>query len=213
VIRINLLPEARRAQQSAGEQTWLWWVFGLVALEIVGLFTAYSFKQEELDTWNRKNQTVEGQIKLSKDKVKDQPEVKQKLARLRAREDAIAKLQSARTGPTAMLLEIARLMTRGRGPSIASEALAKVQNDNPLAMFNPNWDTRRLWITEFVEQARTVKLRGQAIDGEDVSELARRMNLSAYFYDVKLLPAQRSPDKDAPGLNTVSFQLEARVRY
>jgi type IV pilus assembly protein PilN len=213
VIRINLLPEARRAQQSAGEQTWLWWVFGLVALEIVGLFTAYSFKQEELDTWNRKNQTVEGQIKLSKDKVKDQPEVKQKLARLRAREDAIAKLQSARTGPTAMLLEIARLMTRGRGPSIASEALAKVQNDNPLAMFNPNWDTRRLWITEFVEQARTVKLRGQAIDGEDVSELARRMNLSAYFYDVKLLPAQRSQDKDAPGLNTVSFQLEARVRY
>jgi type IV pilus assembly protein PilN len=213
VIRVNLLPDARRAQTSSSEQTWLWWVCGLVAVEIVGLLVLYSFKQEELDGWNRKNQTIEAQIKLSKEKVKDQVDVKNKLERLRAREDAIAKLQSARTGPTAMLLEVARLMTKGRGPSVASEALAKVQNENPLAMFNPNWDARRLWITEFVEQARTVKLRGRAIDGEDVSELARRMNLSAYFYDVKLLPATRSVDKEASGLDTVSFQLEARVRY
>ena len=213
MIRVNLLPEARRTQTNSGEQTWLWVVFGLVTLEIVGLLTMYSFKQEELDTWNRKNQTIEGEIKLSKDKVKGQPDVKAKLEKLRAREDAIAKLQSARSGPAAMLLEIARMMTRGRGPSIASETLAKVQSDNPLAMFNPNWDSRRLWITEFVEQARTVKLKGEAIDGEDVSELARRMNLSAYFYDVKLLPAQRSAGKSTTGVDTVSFQLEARVRY
>lgn len=213
MIRINLLPNSRRVQTSSGEQTWMWWVFGLVGVELIALVIGYSMKQEELDSWVRKNQNLEGQIQISKDKVKDQPDLKRKLERLRAREDAISKLQSARTGPTAMLLEVARMMTRGRGPSISSEALSKVQNDNPLAMYNPNWDPRRLWLSEFVEQSRTVRLRGRAIDGEDVSELARRMNLSAYFYDVKLLPAQRSVDKDASGLDSVSFQLEARVRY
>jgi type IV pilus assembly protein PilN len=45
-----------------------------------------------------------------------------------------------------------------------------------------------------------------------VSELARRMNLSSYFYDVRLLPAKRQKEK-VTGLEMVSFQLQAKVRY
>jgi type IV pilus assembly protein PilN len=47
---------------------------------------------------------------------------------------------------------------------------------------------------------------GKARDGEDVSELARRLNLSSFFYDVRLLPAQREQD-------AVKFSIEAKVRY
>ena len=64
----------------------------------------------------------------------------------------------------------------------------------------------------FVESDRTVRLEGMARDGEDVSELARRMNLSSYFYDVQLLPAKRETEKES-GLQLVSFKLEAKVRY
>jgi type IV pilus assembly protein PilN len=214
MIKINLLPNSRRASAAAGGQTWIWWAFAAVALEeVVGLFMFFRGKQQELEDWQRRNKELDAQIQISKDKVKDQPELRKKLSKLRAREEAISRLQSARTGPAAMLLEVGRLLTKGRGPTVAPEVLAKVQSDNPLAMMNSNWDTRRLWLTEFIEQSRTVRLRGRAIDGEDVSELARRMSLSAYFYDVKLLPAQRSVDKEGTGLDSVTFQLEARVKY
>lgn len=212
MIRINLLPAARGTQASQGNQTWLIVLLGLVALEIVACFVLYGKKQEELDDWGQKNRTVEGAIKLSQDKVADHAKVKAQLATLRAREDAIAKLQSARTGPTAMMLEVARLLSKGRGPSVSPERIEQIKNDDPLSMFNPQWDARRLWLTSFVEDARTVKLTGSARDGEDVSELARRMNLSSYFYDVRLLPGKMEPRKPNEQ-ESVSFQLEARVRY
>ncbi|MEN9577562.1 MAG: pilus assembly protein PilM, partial [Pseudomonadota bacterium] len=193
LVRVNLIPSTKSGGSSSTEkgQGWLIAVMVLLAIEVIGALIFYSFKQEELDGLKRESSNLQGQIKLSQEKVQDHPAVKKKLEVLREREDAIAKLQSARSGPTAVVLEIARLMTPGRGPSVTPEELAKVQSDNPLAMYNASWDSRRLWLTDFVEEARTVKLRGIARDGEDVSELARRMNLSAYFFDVKLLPAKR----------------------
>ena len=80
------------------------------------------------------------------------------------------------------------------------------RRDNPLSVFNPTWDARRLWVTGYVEAQRKLKIDGKARDGEDVSELARRLNLSSYFYDVKLLPATRESD-------FVRFSIEAKVRY
>ncbi len=179
---------------------------------VVICFIVYGSKQEERDDWSRKSKQVQAEIDLSKGKVGDHEKIKQDLQKLRDREEAINRLQAARSGPTAMLLEIARLMTRGRGPSVSPETLAQIEQKNPLAKFNPEWDSRRIWLTEFLEDARRVVLKGQARDGEDVSELARRMNLSTYFYDVKLLPAKRAESNGAQGA-WVSFQLEARVRY
>jgi len=211
VIRINLLPQTRRTKAAEPGQGWLVALMLLVVLEVIGCLVSYSFKQEELEDWGRKNSTLEGEIAISKEKVKNHPTVLAKLEVLRNRETAIAKLQSARTGPTAMLMEISRLMTRGRGPSVSPEELEKVRSENPLAMFNTSWDSRRLWLESFVEEARTVQLVGTARDGEDVSELARRMNLSGYFYDVRLLPGKRQGDGEEA--EYVDFRLEAKVRY
>jgi type IV pilus assembly protein PilN len=212
VIRVNLLPQKRRKQSAARGDMWLVASLALVALEVVACFVWYGAKQDELAQQQSKNGALEAQIKQIKDVSKNHEDIKKKLAVLREREDAIAKLQSARTGPTAMLLEVARMMTPGRGPSVDPSELTKLRRDNPGQDFNQNWDPRRLWLTRFVEADRTVRLEGMARDGEDVSELARRMNLSAYFRDVQLLPAKRETDK-ASGIPVVSFKLEAKVRY
>lgn len=212
MIRINLLPQKRRVERTEGGQLWLVVVLALLLAEVAALFVFHGIKAEELQTQRRTNAELTRQIDLAKQAVKSHADVKAKLARLRAREDAIAALQSARTGPTAMMLELARMLTPGRGPSIAPEKLDEVRRDNPLADFNRNWDARRLWLTEFVEEARHVRLTGQARDGEDVSELARRMNLSGFFSDVKLLPAKRVGGAES-GLELVGFQLEAQVHY
>jgi type IV pilus assembly protein PilN len=110
-----------------------------------------------------------------------------------------------------MLLELARSLTPGRGPTVDAATLAQLRRDNPLAVYNEGWDARRLWLLQFSEEARKVKLKGIARDGEDVSELARRMELSSYFSDVRLLPAKK--ERLPNGMELVSFELEARVKY
>ena len=211
MIRVNLLPQKRRKPAAARGDMWLGGVLALVVLEVVACFIWYGSKQDELEQQQAKNRALTAQIDQIKGASKNHEEVKKKLTALRDRDEAIAKLQSARSGPTAMLLEVARMLTPGRGPSVDPNELTKLRRENPGQDYNQNWDARRLWLEKFVEADRTVRLEGIARDGEDVSELARRMNLSSFFYDVQLLPAKRETDKS--GLPVVSFKLEAKVRY
>jgi type IV pilus assembly protein PilN len=206
MIRINLLAQKKRAERSEASQVWLAVVMVVVLAEVAALFVLHSFKAEELADQQRKNAELDSQIAQAKKNVADHEQVKADLALLRAREEAIQKLQSARSGPTAILMELARILTPGRGPSVDPDRLAQLRRDNPLSVFNPNWDARRLWVTAYVEAQRKLRIDGKARDGEDVSELARRLNLSSYFYDVKLLPATRETD-------FVKFSIEAKVRY
>jgi type IV pilus assembly protein PilN len=206
MIRINLLAQKKRAERSEGSQVWLAVVMVVVLAEVAALFLVHSIKAEELADQKRKNAELNSQIEQARKNVANHSQVKADLATLRAREAAIQKLQSARSGPTAALLELARILTPGRGPSVDPDRLAQLRRDNPLSVFNPNWDARRLSVTSFVEAQRKLKIDGIARDGEDVSELARRLNLSAYFYDVTLLPATREAE-------AVKFSVEAKVRY
>lgn len=214
MIRINLLPHKKRrlAEPSSSGELWVLGAIGLLLAEVVLLFVFHGFKEEELREQMQKNSRIQAQIDQSKKAVANHDEVKKELERMRAREDAIAELQSARTGPTAVLLELARILTPGRGPSVNPEKLAQLRRENPLAVHNPAWDGRRLWITNFVENSRMVKLEGAARDAEDVSELARRLTLSDYFDAVRLLPARTAKDQ-ASGLEVVVFALEAQVKY
>ena len=215
MIRVNLLPQKRRpgrAERAASEsQAWLIVVLGALLVEIVGLLFFHGMKHDELDRQQKRNAELAAQIEQSKKAVLKHDEVKARLAELRAREEAIGKLQSARTGPTAMLLELARSLTPGRGPSVDPATLAQLRRDNPLSVYNETWDARRLWLLEFREEARKVQLKGIARDGEDVSELARRMELSSYFHDVRLLPAKK--ERLPNGMELVNFELEAKVKY
>ena len=212
MIRINLMPQKRRSERGGESQLWLAVVMVAMLAVVAGLFVFHGFKTEELNDQRRKNTELTSQIDQSKSTVSNHQEVKDKLAQLRAREEAISKLQTARTGPTAILLELARLLTPGRGPSVDPDRLSQLRRDNPLAVFNPSWDGRRLWLVKFVELNRKLHLEGFAQDGEDVSELARRMNLSSYFADVQLLPASRQVDPTTHA-ELVSFALEAKVNY
>jgi hypothetical protein len=57
-----------------------------------------------------------------------------------------------------------------------------------------------------------VKLEGVARDGEDVSEFLRRLTLSEYFYELRLLPASKGSDSSS-SVKLVKFELSAKVRY
>ncbi|HLM76698.1 MAG TPA: PilN domain-containing protein [Polyangiaceae bacterium] len=213
MIRINLLPTKRASSSSVtGGQRWVLLLLAAVLGEIVGLFFFHQAKLDELAEQSRKNDQVQGQIDEIKKLVANHEEIKKELALLRAREEAIAKLQAGRIGPTAALLELAQILTAGKGPTSDPDKLAQLRKENPLAVYNPSWDARRLWLTSYIEGERVVRLEGLARDGNDVYELAQRLKLSAYFYDVTLLPGKKDTAKDSK-LELVTFALQMKVRY
>jgi type IV pilus assembly protein PilN len=223
MIRINLLPQKKAirrrgeagaaADDGGGEsQLWLLFVLGAVLLEVIILLFVYKSKQDQLAQVVKHNTVLTENIDNIKREIAQHAAIKTQLKELRDREEAIQKLQSARTGPTSTMLELSRIMTPGRGPTADRDKVEQMKRDNPGAVPNVAWDPRRLWLTSYKENNRVVRFSGQARDGEDVSELLRRLALSDYFYEVKLLPASKKTDS-ASHLELVSFEMSAKVRY
>jgi type IV pilus assembly protein PilM len=214
-VRVNLLAQRKdtgRRAAAEGGQTWLFAVLGLVVFEIVGLFFWHNLLRTDLARITDDNAGIQASIDKIKKDTADHPQVKAQLAELKDREDAIQKLQAARTGPTSVLLELSRILTPGRGPTVDRDKLEQLKRDNPMAKPNPSWDTRRLWLTKYTELDRNVKLEGLARDGEDIAEFMRRLAVSDYFYDVKPLPATETADKDTK-IELKQFAVSAKVRY
>ncbi len=215
MIRVNLLPqkkEGRRAGGGEGSQAWLIALLGAVLLEVVVLVVFHKGKLEDLEAIQHKNDQVKSSIDEISKQIANHADIKAQLKDLRDREDAIQKLQSARSGPTAAMLELSRILTPGRGPTTDRDKIEQLKRDDPGAVPNPNWDPRRLWLDKYADEGRFVRFSGLARDGEDVSELLRRLTLSDYFYELKLLPASKAKDT-ATGLELVRFELSAKVRY
>lgn len=223
MIRINLLPQKKQlrrrgeagapAETGGGEsQVWLAFVLGAVLLEVIVLLFVYKTKQDQLTQVQKHNTELTGNIDNIKREIAQHASIKTQLKELRDREEAIQKLQGARTGPTATMLELSRIMTTGRGPTVDRDKLEQLKRDNPSSVPNAGWDPRRLWLNGYKENDRVVKLSGFARDGEDVSEFLRRLALSDYFYDVKLLPASKAIDS-VTKLELVRFEMSAKVRY
>jgi|CZKU01.1.fsa_nt_gi type IV pilus assembly protein PilN len=219
MVRINLLPERRgqagRRVTSPSEagQLWMVVVLGVAVFTVVVCFFVERFKEGELASILGENGVIQGQIDAIGKQISDHPQITARLKELRDREEAIGKLQSARTGPTSTLLELSRLLTvGGRGPTTDKDKVEQLKRDNPTEVFNANWDPRRLWLTAYTEADRVVKMGGLARDGEDVSELERRLKLSDYFTDVKLMPGAKVTETTTHQ-ELFQFQLSAKVRY
>jgi type IV pilus assembly protein PilN len=218
MVRINLLPDRRQAGRrgisapQAG-QLWLIAVLGVVLTTVVACLFVQKVKESELAGVLAENGVTQGQIDAISKQISDHPQITARLKELRDREDAIQKLQSARTGPTSTLLELSRLLTvGGRGPTTDRDRLEQLKRDNPTEVYNANWDPRRLWLTSYKEVERVVKMGGLARDGEDVSEFERRLKLSDYFTEVKLLPGAKIVDA-VSHQELFQFELSAKVRY
>ncbi len=58
-----------------------------------------------------------------------------------------------------------------------------------------------------------VKIEGLARDASDVSELAQRLKLSVYFYDVTVLTGKKGSSSNADKIELADFALQMKVRY
>src|SRR5579864_5718223 len=121
MVRVNLLPDRRQASRrvvsTEPTQLWLLVVFAAFVGTIIVCLFVQKVKQDELRDILVENQHTQGQIDVIKKQIANHAEITAKLKELRDREDAIQKLQAARTGPTSTLLELGHVLTAGHGPT------------------------------------------------------------------------------------------------
>jgi Tfp pilus assembly protein PilN len=213
VIRINLLP-TKKARAGAGDEGKLWIVFFLVALAVEGGAVAIVHLQRTsaLEVIQRRNADAQRRIDLIEKEVADHDAIKQELEEIRSREDVIAKLSSARTGPVNVMMELSKILSKNGMPTIDAARYAQLCRDNPLQCVNPRWDFRNLWLTEFREEDRLVTLKGVARGHDDIAEFLKRMSLSEFFIAEQLRKTETVEDRTAR-IPVVAFEIRSTVRY
>jgi type IV pilus assembly protein PilN len=213
MIRINLLPEAKR-QASSGGSGQLWGVVYLlscVAWSVV-LFLVYLNFHRDLEEQNTKNDELKGQIERAKGQTENIGDVEAKIAKSKKLEEVVSGLQSARQGPARVLHELSKILSEGGGPSVPADQADSVRRGNPMMSFNQGWDARRLWIDSFEETDRKCKINGFGKTNEDIAEFLRRLNISEVFDKVTLQSTTSATDAGS-GLAVVRFLLSCEVKY
>lgn len=226
MIRINLLPEAKRAARTSGggggsSQVWAGVYMLAVAIWLAVLAVIYFSYDSELQDKVRANQDLDTQIAELRQRSARLEEVRAELEASHALEEVVTELNAARTGPTRALMELSRILSQcpadrpscdDVGPTIDPQALEELRRDNPHAGFNRTWDVRRLWLTKFEEQGRECQMEGTGRTNEDVAEFLRRLTLSELFDGVTLTRTSSNEDREL-NLELIEFELTCRVIY
>jgi type IV pilus assembly protein PilN len=218
MVRINLLPSARkqaRGAASSGDGSSTPWIIGYLAAAFVTMLVCallYFNGTSELQEQRAANQALQTQITALQAQSADIEQVRAQLAQSEDLERVVGELQRARYGPTRVLMELSHILTASGGPTVDPERLEAIRRDNPLAGFNPTWDTRRLWLTSFVEEERHVQIHGLGKTNEDVAEFLRRLSLSESFNEVQLTKTEATTDS-VSHIDLISFELSCSVVY
>ncbi len=213
MIRINLLPEAKR-QVSTGGSAQLWGVVYLLSCFGWGvvLFLVYLSYKNIYEEQNAKNEELQAQINRAKSQTENIGDVEAKLAKSKQLEDVVGGLQAARQGPARVMMELSKILSEGGGPTVPQDKLDALRRDNPLLVYNPGWDVRRLWLESFEETNRQCIIVGDGKTNEDVAEFLRRLTVSDIFNKVTLQSTAASTDAKSD-LSTVQFKLSCEIKY
>jgi len=182
-----------------------------VVLLLAGLFVVHANERAETALREADNVRQQAAIEAITARVTDHPAVRAELREHQQHEEVINNLQHRRVDAAARLLEISRILSRGGGPTVRGESTRDHHRtglrDSP---WSYNWDPHRLWLTAMEEDGDRLLIRGEGLSVDDVGELLKRLQLSAYFSDVRLEHTElASADRSARA--TQRFTLVARL--
>jgi type IV pilus assembly protein PilN len=213
MIRINLLPQAKRQSGGGAVSLAVWGYAYLVAalLWCAVLAFVYFSLNSDLEQALAQNVEIERQTKKTKEESGNLEDLQKQLDKSKELETVVKDLLAARSGPSRMLIELSAILSPGRGPTVDAKKLEELRKVNPDINFTPGWDTQRLWIDGFQETAGKCVITGTGRNNEDIAEFLRRLTLSEVFQNVVLV--RTGSPKTASVGQAVAFELTARVRY
>jgi type IV pilus assembly protein PilN len=218
MIRINLLPIKQDRRREAGRNQVII-AFGFLLLEALVCWVVHTNLAEKVKEQQNKNQNEQAEVDRIKKGIQDQAKILSEIAVYERRQGAIESLKDGRVGPVYVMLELSKLMSKGGRPQIDNVRYQEMIQTDPTTGYNPDWDFRRVWLSDFKEKERAIELQGQGLTHEDVAEFLRRVNLSDFFVKSELV----STDLKAASVKSaraaavrdlvVHFKLKGEVRY
>ena len=211
MIRINLLPVKAAKKREAGQRQLLVVVAALMGL-VLALFILHSVEADSLTGIQREAAGLQTEIDGLKAEVGDIDQRRAQYNELLAQDRVIAQLRAGQTGPLWVMRELSRLLSSGGQPTLEARAYEEIVRRDPNAAYNPTWDPRRLVMTGYSEIGGTVKIDALATDNADVAELLKRMAVSKFFQDVRLIRSD-TVSATAGAFKHVKFAVTCRVVY
>lgn len=211
MIRINLLPQKRTRRRDPGTQQFLVIVF-LVLVEIGALTTLlYLPLGEEVERLEATTADLARENKDKEKRLKGYKELKDAVAAAEERKKVIMRLNDARATPAHLMFELSSILTPKRTPTM-TDAMIREFKENPNRELSPDWDAKHVWITSLTEKGGEFVLEGGAQSDSDMTQLALRLQASAYFHDVVPKEGKEFIDKDS-GVSYYKFTIVGKVAY
>lgn len=217
MIRINLLGRAKG--QKGGKRSFqlpripnVGLLLALLILVIEGA-VAFQWSQQAAEDANK----LESKARKLKEDVDEYTKVKAEVDELKHKLDDSAKEQlifdglfAEKIGPSNALTYLAFILAPRKEAEVPGDELKQME----LAGWRVNWpgEKARAWLTSVHEREGEVTLVGGAVDHGDVAELARRLESSAHFREMKLVSQERKIDNNL-GVAYIEFTIRGSLVY
>lgn len=211
MIRINLLQERKARRADKGAEIVLFLCLVLVAGGAGLYFGVHAPLVAEVTRIRAMVTKKQQAIKRLTEGTKDFDAVSAKLAEVKAQGEAVRRLADARAVPAWLLRELSEILTKDRMPTMTKEVAERVRSD-PNRQWAPGWDPRRVWIESFAEKGGRFNLRGGAESDADATQLALRLQSSAFFSEVTPEGGQTVDDVRS-SVSFYRFSITGRVAY
>jgi hypothetical protein len=225
MIKINLLPQKRaklRAGAVAGQPGSRELAIGLgaiVAVAAIVFFAVDQPKRGKLRDLREANLQLADQIAQKNQQLQGGPrelsyaELKKAAQVADDRATAINRLINAKVIPANVLHELGEILTQNHDPTMTEDMHHKTGNNgDPNKRFDPTWDPTHVWLTSFVDKNGEFTLEGGAQAEVDVTQLAKRLAASVYFWDVAPSRQERVADRES-GITYYKFTITGKVAY
>ena len=218
MIKINLMPQKRArlrrvATTEPGGKDLFIGVGALVALAAVVFFALDQPRRAKLHELADSNSQLASQIKEKEPKIKEYEALQKAADEADQRATQINRLMSARTVPGNVLQELGDILTQGQKPTMTQEMTKRSgTNGDPNKQFDYTWDPTHVWLMSFEDKNGEFTIEGGAQAEVDVTQFAKRLAASVYFWDVAPSRQERVADKDS-GITYYKFTITGKVAY
>lgn len=210
MIKINLIQQRKARSSNDPAQQVLLAIFACLLLVVGGIyFLVHAPITSEIEGIEEKNDALARENDAIEARTKDFGALKKAVELANSQKEAIDTLNDARAVPAWMLAELSRILTSDKAPTMTDAMARRVKDDGNRAWAD-GWDPKHVWITSFSERGGRFKLVGTAQSDSDMTQLALRMQASAYFENV--VPEGGST-RGRGDVQLYQFTISGTVRY
>ncbi len=209
MIKINLIQQRKVRTAEPGQNSVLAGLGGAILLAVGIFLFVHGPIADKIETLTSKNNKLKQENATIKKRTSDYKDLQAAVTAAEQQKLAIEELNAARAVPAWLLHEMAVIFTPEGRPTM-TDAMARRVRDDPNRSWAEGWDPKNVWIRSFAESGGFFRLEGSARSDSDMTQLALRLQASAYFD--RVVPEGGS----ASGSNSVSiykFTISGRVRY